>query len=106
MAEEIHVGDIGTLFEVTLQDQSVTPAVAVDLTGATVLEIIFKIPPDGKVVKTATIKNPPGTDGIIQYTTVVNDLSVAGTWEIQGRIVLPSGTWSSSTEEFLVHPNL
>lgn len=103
---EIHVGDIGTVFEITLQDCSVDPAIPVDLTAATTIEIIFQKPPSTKVVKTGVVVNPPGTDGLIKYTSVADDLDKNGTWKIQARVVFPTGEWRSSVDEFIVHPNI
>ncbi len=104
---EIHVGDIGTVFEITLQDCSDPAAIVpVDLTGATTIEIIFQKPPSTKVVQTGVVVNPPGTDGLIKYTSVADDLDKSGTWKIQARVVFPTGEWFSSVDEFIVYPNI
>ncbi len=103
---EIHVGDVGTVFTITLQDCSVDPAVPVDLTAATTIEIIFQKPPDTKVTQTGVVVNSPGTDGVIKYTSVENDLDKSGTWKIQARVVFPTGEWKSSVDEFTVYPNI
>ena len=98
---EIHVGDIGTLIEVTLYDCG-TP---VNLTGATTKEIILLKPSGTKVTKTASFKTD-GTDGIIQYIAVANDFDESGPWKIQGHVVLPTGEWRSDTGKFKVLDNL
>ncbi len=105
--EEIHVGDIGTSFEITLYDDSAV----VDVSGATSKEILFKKPTvDGvegdTVTKTADFTTD-GTDGSVKYVTVdANDLDVAGTWKIQAKVTLPGGTWSSNIDSFKVYANL
>jgi len=99
--EEIHVGDIGTIFEITLQDCDAV----VDLTGASVMEIVFKKPDKTVVVKTAALKTD-GTDGIIQYITVLDDLNLKGTWSIQGDVTIPTGKWKSEIDKFKVYANL
>lgn len=103
---EIHAGDIGTVFEIALKDCSVDPPVPVDLTGVTTIEIIFKKPLKGKLTKTGVVVNPPGTDGLINYTTIEGDLDVVGNWEIQVRVVFPTSTRSSDIDTFAVHPNI
>ena len=100
-ADEIHVGDIGTVFRITLTDCA-TP---VDLTGNTDISIIFLKPDGTTAVKTATLFGP-ATDGVIQYTTILDDLDLAGTWKIQAEITLPTGKWRSDIEKFKVYANL
>jgi hypothetical protein len=99
--EEIHLYDIGTSFEITLKDCDVV----VDVSSASLKEIIFKKPDKTTVTKTADFKTD-GTDGIIQYITVLDDLDQKGSWYIQAKVTLPTGTWSSNTEKFKVYPNL
>jgi len=99
--EEIHVGDIGTAFRVALLDGE-TP---VDVSGATALTIFLKKPDSTVLTKTAAFYTD-GSDGIIQYVSVEDDLDLAGTWRIQARATLPTGTWSSSTGRFKVYANL
>lgn len=106
VAEEIHVDDIGTAFEVTLYDEGVV----LDASGATTKQIVFRKPTvDGVlgevVTKTAQFKTD-GSDGIILYASVADDLDVAGTWKIQAKVTLPSGVWSSSIGSFRVYENL
>jgi len=101
MEQEIHKGDIGTLFKLTLYDRSTI----VNLQAATAKTIVFKNPKGITTSKTATFATD-GTDGIIQYRTVSGDLSVAGKWQIQAVVTFPDGKWSSSIVEFVVHPNL
>lgn len=99
--EEVHVGDIGTVFTVTVADSG-TP---VDISAATTIEIIFGKPYDNASVTKTAVFVTDGTDGKIKYTTVANDLNIAGPWEIQARITLPTGTWRSEVGEFTVHEN-
>ena len=101
MAEEIHLYDIGTVFEVTLQEDDVD----LDISAATLATIIF-VKPDGEVVAQEAEFTTDGTDGKIQYTTIADDLDQTGKWRIQARVALPTGTWSSSRSSFKVYPNL
>lgn len=98
---EIHLGDIGTAFEVTLMDCDVV----VDISSASSIEIIFKKPDKSVVTQTAVFQTD-GTDGIIQYITVLGDLDQIGTWYLQAKVTLPTGTWSSDTSKFKVYKNL
>ena len=99
---EIHLGDIGTAFEVTLKDCDVV----VDVSTATLKQIIFRKPDKSVVVQDATFGANGGTDGIIQYITILDDLDQTGTWYIQAKVTLPTGTWSSETSKFKVYKNL
>lgn len=99
--EEIHVGDIGTVFEVTIKDGSSV----VDISSATALQIIFKKPDDSSLTKIA-IFSSDGTDGKMKYTSVANDLNISGSWRLQGRVVMPVGEWRSTTGNFGVYKNL
>ncbi len=101
MANEIHKDDIGTVFEVTVQENEV----AIDISTATVKEIILS-DPDGTPTTFAAAFKTDGTDGIIQYTTVASDLSIAGNWRIQARLTLPAGDWRTDVGKFIVHENL
>jgi hypothetical protein len=100
-ANEIHLQDIGTVFEVTLLDG----VDIVDLTGASAQSIVFLLPDKSVVTKTSVFKTN-GTDGIIQYVTLADDLSQIGKWKLQAVVVLPTGIWSSDISEFKVHDNL
>lgn len=101
-AGEIHVGDIGTVFEVTIMDG----ATAVNISGATTKELIFQLPDKTtKLTKTAVFKTD-GVDGKLKYTTVAGDLSVAGSWQLQAYIVLTTGGWRSDIGPFTVFSNL
>jgi len=99
--EEVHVGDIGTRFQVTILDG---PSL-VDLTGATVTDIIFKKPDGTTVTKGATVIGSP-LDGVIEYVTVSGDIDAAGQWRLQVHLALPGGDWRSDIGCFTVYANL
>ena len=100
-ANEIHLNDIGTVFEITLMDGDVV----VPLDTATSLQVLFLKPDQSIATKTATLKTD-GTDGILQYTTIDGDLSAIGKWKVQARVETPEGKWSSDIQEFKVYKNL
>lgn len=96
-----HVDDIGTVFQVYLRDGET----AIDVSGATTKQIKFE-DAEGTVTTQTAAFLTDGTDGVITYTTVADDLSVAGKWKIQGFVVLAGGTWHSEVEVFHVQENL
>lgn len=100
-AREIHEGDIGTIFEITLLDGDVI----VDLSGATAQSILFE-KPDGTTVTQTSVFKTDGTDGIIQYATIADDLVPNGKWKIQAHVTLPTGSWKSDISKFTVYPNI
>jgi hypothetical protein len=63
--QEIHLGDIGTVFEVTLKDCDVI----VDISTATEMYIIFQKPDGTKLTFDAEFTTD-GEDGKLQYVTV------------------------------------
>ena len=100
-ANEIHKNDVGTIFEIEVRDSIKT----VNISTATDLFVIFK-KPDGTTVQKTGVFKTDGSDGIIQYTTVLNDLDIAGKWKLQANIVLPNGSWYSDITNFEVVNNL
>lgn len=101
MASEIHVNDVGTRFLATIKDDGDV----VDVSNASVINMIFKQPDDQIVHKAASLLTD-GTDGKIYYDTVAGDLDEAGQYKLQGRVSLPSGTYYTDIYTFQVHCNL
>lgn len=101
MTAEIHKGDIGTVFEVTVQENGA----ALNISSATTKQILLRKPSGTVLTKTASFVTD-GTNGKISYTTVAGDLSEDGQWKIQAYIVLPTGSWHSDAQRFDVYPNL
>lgn len=99
--QEIHVNDIGTAFEVTLEDCGTV----VDLTGVISIEYNFTDPQGNNEVKSGALLTD-GTDGKVVYTLQSGDLDEAGIWKLQVKVQLPTGTWNSNIEKFRVYPNL
>lgn len=97
---EIRKGDIGTVFIVTVNNASAV----LDISLASDMDILFQ-KPSGNITRTASFTTD-GTDGKMQYATIADDLDVAGSWKIQGRVTLPSGTWSTTVSTFRVYDNL
>lgn len=99
---DIRIGDIGTVFRLTIVDDVED---LVNVSAATSKVIRFN-KPDGVAVDKVADFFTDGSDGIIQYVSVVDDLDVPGKWRLQALIVTPVGEWSSEIETFWVKENL
>ncbi len=107
MACEIHVGDIGTVFEITVKEcNALGVEVVVNLSAITTKKICFR-KPNKSILTVDAIFKTDGSDGILQYVTVAGDLDVPGTWSKQALMVFPAtGTWRSNLVEFTVIKNI
>lgn len=103
MSTNIHQGDIGTVFTVTIIDD--TTSAAIDVSTATTKQIIFRKPDKSLLTATATFTTD-GSDGKITYSTVSGDLSQPGLWKIQGKVIAPTFTNSTENSTFNVKKNL
>ena len=101
MSNEVHVNDIGTEFRIQIMDDGSI----VDLSGAYVLNIIFKKPSGVSITVTADLYTD-GTDGIMYYNAVAGDLDEAGIYKIQGYVEIGAGAFYSSIGSFKVHCNI
>lgn len=102
-AGEIHLGDIGTEFRVTIKDQN---GDAKNIATASTKTFKFKKPDDTVVTKTATFYTD-GSDGILTWsTTAVGDLDQLGIWNLQAYIVQGGSTNHSDITDFTVWPNI
>ena len=97
------VGDIGTAFTLTVQDQDCAP---VDLSTQTSLAVLFLRPDGVGFERAASVVNAPGTDGVLRYVTVAGDLSQEGRWSVQGRVVIDAGTFHTTAVHFEVRRTL
>lgn len=109
--DELFIGDTGTSIEFLFKECDDTDPdnpveVLVDISSASAMQIVFLKPDEAgtKLVKT----NPDvkfltdGTDSLIHYLTIVTDLDVAGPWQAQAKITMPTGAWYSSKISFQV----
>lgn len=98
---EIHKGDVGTVFTVTVENCNSQE----DLSAATLKQILFKKPSGTLLTKTASFSTD-GTDGILTYTTIAGDLDEVGTWKIQAYLEFASGSYHTEYTSFKVERNL
>jgi len=80
----LRLGNIGTVFIATVTKRVAGADVAVDLTTSTLNQLEFKKPKGERVVVTATIVTPTGTDGIISFTDATGILDQIGRWKVRG----------------------
>lgn len=103
MASEIHIDDIGTQFKFTILDSGV----AVDLSDATLRQVKFKKPDDSTSTKTASVfGDGSASSGVMYYNSLAGDLDQGGSYKVQAKVTIPSGTFSTDIYTFKVHCNL
>ncbi len=104
-ANEIHLGDVGTVFTYTVLKADGTPE---DLSGVTIANqrFVFTKPSGARLVVTPAFVTD-GTDGQLRYTTVAGDIDELGAWFYHPRISGLS-SWSGAADiiAFTVHGNL
>ena len=98
---EVQLDDIKIRIILTIMEDGE----AVDISAATVKQIILRSPAGVTTTFTATFLTD-GTEGKIYYETVSGDLNVAGLWKTQGKVEVSSGTYRSDIHSFRVHSNL
>jgi len=110
---DIRLGDVGTRVVIGL----VEDGKPVNIDDATLMEIVTKNPKD-KVVRHAaqfaeylndaeTAWLPgDGSNGLIEFITVENDIDATGRWLVQGYVETPAGKWHTDTGIFTVMDNL
>lgn len=102
MANEIHVGDIGTYIVLIIKDENDE---IVDVSGATAMTIVITKPSGTRTEYTADFYID-GSDGCISYVTVDGDLDESGLYRAQGIVELDGGTFNTSIVSFKVYCNL
>lgn len=100
-AGEIHVGDVGLIFLVTIQDDTGP----LDVSMATTRHFIFQRPDKSTLVATA-FNNTDGTDGKLFYSTATGDLDQSGTWMFQAFLAIGGSQKYSDIGKFTVVANL
>lgn len=99
----VHVGDVGTLLVVTVQDEN---GAVVDISTASTKQILLKKPDKTTLLTKAASFATDGKDGVLNYTTIAGDVDQAGDWQIQAKVILPTGTWFSTVSTFQVDADL
>jgi hypothetical protein len=104
----IRVGNKGTIIDITVYEVTGSNQSAVNLAQTNSQQMEFKRRNGSTQIVTASIKNSPGSDGVITYTdsagTVFNHSNATkGTWEVRGIVNYASGnTFKGSWQGFTV----
>ena len=102
MSSEIHAGNIGTVFRITVKDGDDIVDVSTVLS-----KLMYFSKPNGEVLTKNASFYTDGVDGVIQYTSASGDLDQVGTWELQSKIIFPNGnTFYTDIQKFKVIRNL
>jgi hypothetical protein len=101
MSDEIHVGDEGTQFRITVKESGV----ALDISTASDMVINIR-KPSNTLLSVAGDFLTDGTDGVLTYTTVAGDLDEVGTYKIEAVVSIDGGVFTSSSASFKVHHNV
>ena len=103
MSSEIHQEDVGTRFLVTVKDDGVV----VDLSNATVRQLNFRKPDDSVFNRAASVfGDGSASSGVMYYDSVVGDLDQTGSYKLQGKVSLPSGSYYTDIYTFRVNCNI
>lgn len=97
---ELRAGDVGTVIEFTLCDES---GELHDLTGTTVT-VRFQRPDGSTFERELSITDATG--GIATYTTEAGEFDQVGTWRIQPVVESGAGRWHGTVQRIRVHRNL
>lgn len=100
-ADEIHVGDVGTVFTATLKDSGT----ALDISGATTKYFLLNQPGGTTTTVTANFVTS-GTDGALDFTSTAAHFDQTGRFKLQAYITDGTNTYHTDVYEFTVHPNL
>ena len=104
----VRIGNVGTIVEVTMQELVGSTLGALNLSTTNAQQVDCKRPDGSQHTVAGSVKNAPGTDGIIRYTdtsgTVFNHTdAIKGAWEARGIVAYSNGnTFKGSWTGFLV----
>lgn len=104
--QEVHNLDYGTRFQMQITECVSGTTTPLDLSTATDLRLLFSKPDGSTLDKVASLVNPPGTDGWIEYVAIAGDIDQVGAWTIQGLVTFPTGEWHSEISSFQVYKNI
>jgi len=96
MASEIHVGDIGTVIKISIEDDGA----ALDISSSTAQNILV-LKPDGSTETWVAEFDDDGVDGVIAYTTTSGDIDMPGIWYLQAKL-----SYSGAEVTFAAHQRI
>ena len=101
--EKIYAGDIGTRIEFEIVDGD---GVVVDISGAVTKTVDILRPDATSIASVAATFTTDGTDGKMYYETVLDDISMEGTYRAQAYLDLTSWQGKAAIVKFEVDPAL
>lgn len=90
MTTKTYVGDTGTVISLDCGQ---------DVSAATARSIEVRKPDKSTVTWTAAADGATA----IKFTTLADSLDMPGTWRLQAKVTLPSGTWRGETAQLEVY---
>ena len=97
MADAItHMGDTGSIFEVTIMDYSLSTPTIVDVGAMTTSYFAFTRP-DGVQTKYEVVLTTDGSDGKVNYVTVGTEFDTVGLWAWDCFIDMTSVKYNTDT---------
>ena len=105
--ESLQVGAVGAQLEIQVYEYNDETRLdeIVDISGADTYSIVVQRPDETTFTRSATFSSD-GTDGKIYIVTEATDLTIAGTYYIQGDISLSVWQGRSTIGQFEVKENL
>ena len=88
---DLQVGDIGTVLRFTVLENDV----AADISLATVKTLKLR-KTDRTVIERTMQFSTDGSDGKVEYITILDDIDMDGRWTAQVYLEMPSGKWHTS----------
>ena len=101
LSGNIQLSTSGLVIELIVHESGIP----LDISSATAKKMYLKPPTGATLEKTATFTTD-GTDGKIRYSTDSSDLSLAGAWQAQGYVAMPSFTGRTTVTDFTVNANI
>jgi len=103
-ADEIHVGDVGVEFTVTIMDGSSTVDIST-INTTTGRQFLFR-DSNGNVSTVTAALVGTGSTGSLIYTSTSSTFATDGAYSLQAVITLGNNTFHTDIYKFTVHPNL
>ena len=101
MTADLHVGDIGTVLRFTIKEAGVP----LDLSSATTKKLRLE-KKDKTALEKELVFTTSGSDGKVEYVTVLGDLDQKGKLRAQVYLESADGKWHTSIVEWEVEANI
>lgn len=98
--EYIVAGDYGQTLQLTVLD--VDTNAAADLSGYTSTQVIILRDPDGNEASKTAAFATDGSDGVVEYTLVADDIDEEGKWRARVRVTSGTAKLTSVWHHFTV----